>query len=182
MAQSQESTLTEELTIMKAIYAEDLEVTSNSPTKTAISIRLESQPFTFLLSIPATYPQQAPQFQGTEPLWVPDPAVTRKGTKAFKEWLTQRFTVGEPCLFDLLEDVRSVLRGELVSEDPNGNVLPPLPESEPPHPRLVDVAGVQDSGTCNACLDTLFLADLARLQCKHLYCRECLRREYVPEC
>jgi hypothetical protein len=178
MAQSQESSLAEELTIMKAIYAEDLEITSQSPTNTGISIRLESQPFAFILSIPATYPQQAPQFQGTEPLWVPDPAITRKGKKAFNEWLTKRFTAGEPCLFNLLEDVRGVLRSELVSEDPDGNILPPLPESETLHPRLVDVAGVQDSGTCNARLDTLFLADLARLQCKHLYCRECLQREY----
>lgn len=181
MAEPQEPALTEELSIMKAIYADDLEIKSHGPTRTAISVRLESQPFSFLLSIPSTYPQQAPEFWGVDPLWVPDPAIRRKGIKAFREWLTQRFTIGEPCLFDLLEDVRGVLRGDLVSGDSNGNVLPPLPKLEPLLLRPVDVAGKHESGTCNACLDTLFFADLAGLQCKHLYCRECLQREYFPD-
>ena len=181
MAKPQEPVLTEELTVIKAIYAEDLVITSQSPTSTAVSIRLELQPFTFLLSIPATYPQHAPQFQGVDPLWVPDLAMRRRGCKAFKEWLTQRFTVGKPCLFDLLEDVAGVLRGEFVSENPNGNILPPLPKLEPILPQPEDVAGMHDSGTCNACLEALFLADLARLQCKHLYCRECLQRECSPD-
>ena len=47
MAELQEPALTEELSIMKAIYADDLEIKSHSPTRTAISVRLESQPFSF---------------------------------------------------------------------------------------------------------------------------------------
>jgi hypothetical protein len=41
----------EELTAIQAIYGPDFNLTSQTPTNTAISITLESQPFSFLLSI-----------------------------------------------------------------------------------------------------------------------------------
>lgn len=111
MAPHPSAGVAEELATLQAIYGSDFLVTSH----TATSIRLNAQPFSFLLSLPPSYPIKPPEIRGTDPLWLQDSSVAHLGIEAFKIWVQNSFVPGQICLFDLLQDVRDILARELAT-------------------------------------------------------------------
>ena len=175
MAENHFARFADELIAVQAIFGEDFMVTSSNSRMTAVSIRLASLPFSFLLCIPAAYPAKAPEIQGTDPLWLMDSTTAKYGISALRTWLGQKFVPGQICLFDILDDVKQVLYDKVAAyEQPQ----PPSPKKDAAaQPLTVDVAAMQESARCTACLDTLFYVDMAQLRCKHIYCTDCLQRE-----
>jgi len=112
---SENEALTEELESINAIYGETVLVPTSSPETYILSPSFH--PISLRISFPSTYPNTTPVILGPES----SSASSKKGEAAdfadlARQVLQSCFRAGEPCIFDLVEELKTqVEQGDYAS-------------------------------------------------------------------
>ena len=173
--------LADELEAIRSIYGEStVTITSSCERSTAVSLKLLDLDYLFTFSFPAAYPDEPPDVNGVDPLYMGILPKPKKRLRILKSYLDQVYTPGKECLFDLLSGSSQALP---ISEHAS-KVVTSLDLGAPEFqqiPHLVDVAELLKKATCAACMDELLVVDMARVPCHHFYCSDCLQSKHEPE-
>jgi len=107
---SNNSSLNDEIEALNSIYGDStLTITSDDASNTSAILQLPSQPFSFLLSFPPTYPDTAPTIDGTSSTGNTHRGSASAALAILRSTLGRVYTAGTVCLFDLVEEVGSLL-------------------------------------------------------------------------
>ena len=139
--------LSDELEALNSIYdTTTLEITPLSPAtpNTPAILTLPHVPSSFHLTFPPTYPHDPPTIDGTQSTG----AQTRKGDgeatlTVLRTVLSQIFTTGQECLFDLIEESGPLLHAAAPhdgpAQDPAGAARRCASPSPPPGPGCLEI-------------------------------------------
>lgn len=181
VALSQNEALNDDLVAVTAVYGNIIRVTASSQLFTSIEIQLpyQSLSMTFLLRIPASYPEESPVFVGLGSFVLSTSKGRHEAIPIFRKTLEDVFSFGEPCLLPLV----SVVWSEFNSHEEEN--VPRISTRQPSTPPLSSESlfSEMDSSfklmTCTACFDKIPAYDVAVLKCKHKFCCDCLQGQFI---
>lgn len=103
--------LVEEVSSVNAIYPDPLALNllQASPTETTLILAHPVTPITFVLAIPAAYPNVPPTVNGTNSIGDRPKGEGTAAVEVLRETVAKVWREGEVCLFDLLEEAAPLL-------------------------------------------------------------------------
>ncbi|KIX08346.1 uncharacterized protein Z518_03002 [Rhinocladiella mackenziei CBS 650.93] len=184
-------TLTEEITVLNAIYGDgSVQATFSDNHHSTISLQLPGLNYAFLLRVLDTYPQSQPTVIGVDDLVASLKPVVQQNVVFFGACVAAVHHSGEVCLFDAIQEFNPILEIQRKYAQSNGD--------QEKHQELMgerslmvrELAirareratwrpGVGEDSLfavvdCAACMEPFFRVEMANLVCRHAFCRECL--------
>ncbi|EXJ91734.1 hypothetical protein A1O3_00284 [Capronia epimyces CBS 606.96] len=110
-AVSSNAALADELEALNSIYeAETLVLQHDSSSEATAVLRLPDLPFSFLVTFPSDYPDVPPAIIGTQSTGGSGRGEGEAAVTVLRDVLAQVWTLGQVCLFDLVEEAGPILQ------------------------------------------------------------------------
>ena len=167
--------LLEETKVLNAIYGkETMELTSSNSRNIICNLHFSGEAIAYVITFPVSYPRKPPRLKSLEPAWMQNLTQGKARLAALDKALGDVFVPGAVCMFDAIESIRDLL---IPTDEPDQDV--DATAGMPAAPVGVDIEVLQSKRECAACLDELIVPDLAKLDCKHYLCTECMNCEFA---
>ncbi|KAH0848688.1 hypothetical protein AYO21_02891 [Fonsecaea monophora] len=194
------SSLADEIYALNAIYSEgQFAATYSDAHHTTVSMRLPGLSYSFLLHVLDDYPQSPPKVLGVDNLVESLKQEVQQNAVYLGACVQAVHSSESVCLYDAIEEfqnVYTVLQAHTrQSRDPredaqlNSAKRAIILKDLAARARAKASAGGHESITtdsrfdvvdCVVCMDAFFRVDVVSLECRHLFCRDCLHGTFGP--